>query len=605
MTRAIALALVFSVVSTIACGPSSTAPTPVGATCSDDPSVIVHTTFHGDRTRRGWVDAETTLTPTNVGSSAFGARWSSDRFDDALVDGHVFPGRMYASPLYVDDVVVHGAREGVVIAATSNGFVYALRGVSRCVDGPRVPGAILWRTQLTNPIVVPKLDGGVPLGVMSTPVIDLSASPPRIYVTSVDATRGWEAFALDLATGEVLPGWPIVLDDASLSAVNANGPAKFSGGTLQSQRGALNLSPKGDLLYVPFGAYYDQAIGWLAVIDTQQKKLVRAFSGAPSFEETGNAGVWGPGGTSIDDDGLVYATTGNSPEEMESLPNVWGESLLRFAPPLTLQASYSPWNWCALEKKDIDLGGSSPLLLPAFDATSGSVPHLIAFGGKQGNVYLLDRDHLAPRIDRRPSCSSDPSGDASLLPPEPQPHLGARGPINVFGPYSETYGNLDFAKMRSALAYFRDDAGRHLLFASGSTKQAVDSSKSVPPCLARIAIVTAPGAPPYLALDAYETTLTFENPGSPVITSHGARDAIVWVLDENAPRTAALTGPLVGNDAPTPTLYAIDAATMKPLWRSAKKELEASGKYATPTIAHGTVFVGTDRIQAFGLSGGT
>ena len=30
----------------------------------------------------------------------------------------------------------------------------------------------------------------------------------------------------------------------------------------------------------------------------------------------------------------------------------------------------------------------------------------------------------------------------------------------------------------------------------------------------------------------------------------------------------------------------------------------ASGKYNEPVIARGTVFVGTDRIQAFGLEGG-
>ena len=41
--------------------------------------------------------------------------------------------------------------------------------------------------------------------------------------------------------------------------------------------------------------------------------------------------------------------------------------------------------------------------------------------------------------------------------------------------------------------------------------------------------------------------------------------------------------------------------TLKLLWKSAPGQLHASGKYNEPTIARGTVFVGTDRIQAFGL----
>jgi hypothetical protein len=54
-----------------------------------------------------------------------------------------------------------------------------------------------------------------------------------------------------------------------------------------------------------------------------------------------------------------------------------------------------------------------------------------------------------------------------------------------------------------------------------------------------------------------QKTLALENPGSPIVTSNGSRDPVVWV--------------------------------------------HASGKYNQPVIARGTVFVGTDRVQAFGL----
>jgi hypothetical protein len=71
----------------------------------------------------------------------------------------------------------------------------------------------------------------------------------------------------------------------------------------------------------------------------------------------------------------------------------------------------------------------------------------------------------------------------------------------------------------------------------------------------------------------------------------------VWVLDPNARRSALL----VGDEAPQPVLYAFDGMTLRLLWRSVPGQLHASGKYNEPVIARGAVFVGTDRIQAFGL----
>ena len=59
---------------------------------------------------------------------------------------------------------------------------------------------------------------------------------------------------------------------------------------------------------------------------------------------------------------------------------------------------------------------------------------------------------------------------------------------------------------------------------------------------------------------------------------------------------------LFGEDPPSPVLYAIDAISMELLWRSAPGQLYPSGKYNEPLVTGGKVFVGTDRIQAFGLT---
>jgi hypothetical protein len=167
----------------------------------------------------------------------------------------------------------------------------------------------------------------------------------------------------------------------------------------------------------------------------------------------------------------------------------------------------------------------------------------------------------------------------------------------VFGPYSENDAALDLARARSTPAAFRAADGIAYVFMTGNNKDGEGSPTSIPPSLVRLKVAAASGKPAYLQRDAAEKSVVFGNPGSPVVSSNGARDAIVWVLDENARRSA----PLAGKDAPAPVLYAFDAMTLKLLWRSAPGQLHTSGKYNEPTFARGAVVVGTDRIQAFGL----
>jgi hypothetical protein len=577
--------------------------------CPSATDAVDTVTFHGDRARSGWNASETALTPASVASPSYGWLWDSEPFDTATVAGITYSPRIYGSPLYVDRVPISdGAHAGitasVVVVATSNAWVYAVNacdpgtGSADASSGPRVPsGAILWRTQLGDPAVVPGLDGGVPAGVLSTPYIDLDDPSPRIYVASASLQSGWQVFALDLGNGRVLPGWPVAINDVALRPINRNGPATFQEATIMSQRGALNLSPDRATLYVSFGSYNDHGAGWLVAVDTRQARLASAFSSAPSDAPTANGGIWEPGGPAVDAAGNVFATTGNSPDRSANSPHVWGESLLEWTPILTLRGTYTPFNHCQLDAADADLGGCSPLLVPDIDPAQTLTPRLVAFGGKQGNVYLLGRDQLPGRLDARPPCSTDSTTDQSLMPPGSQPQFGARGPLNVFGPYTEQYANSDYAKMRTTPALFQDAAGVRYLFVSGASKAAASSKQSVAPALVRLRIVTSPGTQAYLEVDAADQATVLVNPGSPVITSDATDRAVVWVLDENAQRTASL----LDSSGPWPVLHAIDAITMKELWQSPRDLLHLGGKYTTPTIAHGFVFVGTDRIQTFGM----
>jgi hypothetical protein len=574
----------------------------VNPPCPAAAAAVDTLTFHGDRARTGWNRSESTLAPASVASPAFGWLWDSEPLDAEMIGGTIYRPHLYASPLYADGVTITGGgyagvTASVVVVATSNAWLYAVNACDPGAGDASVPaGTILWRARLGPPQVAAGLDGGVPIGVLGTPIIDRAPSPPRIYVASASAGAGWQVFAIDLGDGAVLPGWPLTIDDAKLAPFNRHGPARFQSAAAMSQRGALNLSPDGGMLYVPFGSYQDRGTGWLVAVDARAATIAAAFSSAPSAAAVGNGGIWAPGGPAVDAAGNVFATTGNSPDGAGSAPRVWGDSLLEWTSDLRLAGSYTPFDYCQLDSADADLGGCSPSLLPDVDPGEPLAPPLIAFGGKQGSVYLLRRDRLPGALDARPPCTADASSDRSLLPPDPQPQFGTRGPLNVFGPYSETHGSGDYAKMHTTPAFFQDARGDRFLFVTGATKAAADSKQSVAPGLVRLRVVVAADAP-YLAADAASSATTFVNPGSPMITSAGSDGGLVWVLDESAPRSASLLGP----GTRKPVLYAIDATTLELIWRSPPDLLDVGGKYATPVAAHGFVFVGTDRVQAFGV----
>src|SRR5208282_5131755 len=98
-----------------------------------------------------------------------------------------------------------------------------------------------------------------------------------------------------------------------------------------------------------------------------------------------------------------------------------------------------------------------------------------------------------------------------------------------------------------------------------------------------------------------QNTAVMSNPGSSLITGNGTANEIDWVVDAGVQRTDSLTS--FSNGAPT--LYAYNALTMQPLWSSAYEELSMGGKYNSVAVARGDVFVGTNRIQAFGLTSDT
>ncbi len=557
------------------------------------------TTYHYGRDRQGWNDAETVLTPENVASDEFGLMWESEELDDH--EG--VPARLFASPLYLSDMEftrspLSGSRAPVSFVASSTGWTYAILAGE---NESSPPGTILWRRQLTdNPCDSAKI------GILGTPVIDQDKE--RLYVASCSGDWLWHIHGLDLQTGETVEGWPLEVSPRTVTAeLNRNGASAFIDGRPYIQRGALTLNVSGSRLYVTFGPDMQ---GWLISVDTESPRLVRAFSSMPRAEME-QGGMWGSSGAAIDDEGRIYVATGASfgnalanggiPSVYPDSDHVWGQSILQFEDDmetgLRLIGTYAPFNYCQTAAADIDIAGSGPVLFNiAKEATS--TPHLLALGGgKQGNAYLLDRNNFPGDLIRRQPCSTDPSSDGSLLAPDIQPELNSRGPISVFGPYSDDIGMGNTAKSRSTNAYYRDADGGHYLYLTGTSKTGEDYSINVPPGLVRVEVVPDTDQPAFLHKDKMEMTQTLQNPGSPVISSNEGDNGIVWVLDPNVPRSFDIHLPT----APGARLYAFDAQDLRLLWHSGA-ELRPSGKYNEPTVVDGMVLVGTDRLQAYGLA---
>jgi outer membrane protein assembly factor BamB len=553
--------------------------------------------YHYDQQRSGWNPNETLLTPESVSGSRFGQLWQTPQFD--TLEGE--EPRLYASPLYVDRMTLtNGPYKGktfsVVFVGSDVGFLYA---VNASAAGDVAPGTVLWKRQLTE--TRPSR-----FGYISTPVIDLERQ--RIYVVGNSGPRTPDrVFALDLRSGEMLKNWPMVLDSATVNAphVKRNRDSNFPDEHNLVQRGALNLNHDGSRLYVTYARDW----GWIMSIDTRSASVASTFSVTAHNEQ--NGGIWASGGPSIDKDGNLHMATAANIEIIAKnlgIPGVfpdsehnWGQSVIRLRDDpkkgLTLIGTYSPFNWAISQVMDMDMGSSGTVVIDLDPATT-STPHLLVAAGKQGNVYLIDRANMPGSLVKRPPITDDASTDKSLLSPEIQPQFGTRGPLNVFGPYMEKNAMNNQARSRSTAAYFKSENGKSYVFATGSAKTGHKLDVSTPPGLARLEIVTSPGKPAYLDVDQLEMTQTFHNPGSPIVTSNGGRDAIVWVLDTNAPRTTPIKGRGMRQ---RPVLYAFDALTFKLLWKSAPGELGPGGKYNEVAVVNGRIYVGTDRIQAFGL----
>ena len=491
-------------------------------------------TWHNDPARTGQNRGETLLTPALVNRKHFGKLFSY-RVD----------GQLYAQPLYVPGVRVAGRQtHDIVIAATEHDSVYAF-------DARGLTQQSLWRDSFINPArgitTVPCVSARQPecdptimapeRGITGTPVID--ASTGRLYVDVKTDERGIfveRLHVLDVSNGTEVQGSPVT--------VRATAPG-FPGVELQAhttfERSGLALD--NGIVYIPY-ASNDDAKGWLVGFDAATLQLVRVFCVTPTGQL---GGIWGPGAApAIDNGGNLYVSTGNGSFDATAGGPNFGMSVLRLATggQLRVDDFFSPFNERAMSRQDGDLGSGGVMLLPDH---AGAHPHEALTGGKEGKLFLIDRDAMGG--------------------------FHARGNRVV----QQLDANLNNGYYSSP-AYF-DGA----VYVAGNSAH-----------LERYAIEGARLSD----MPTSRSVATFNYPGAtPATSSNGERNGIVWAIGVSGRVRGGPPAVLRAYDARdlTHELYNSDQA-------GNRDRAGPSNKFSVPTIANGRVYVGTQtELDVYGL----
>ena len=201
--------------------------------------------------------------------------------------------------------------------------------------------------------------------------------------------------AVSVATGTEEPGFPV-----ELAGTAQNAPGRTFDATDELNRPGLLLLE--GVVYAAFGSDCDHFPwqGWVFGVSTAGQ--VKARWVTDTTEE--GAGIWQAGaGITSDGPGTMLITTGNggapkTPAPSDAPPSNCGECAirLRVQPDGTLKATefFAPYDAQQLDSNDADFGAGGITGLPEEYFGTLAVPRLAVAVGKEGNVYLLNRENL-------------------------------------------------------------------------------------------------------------------------------------------------------------------------------------------------------------------
>jgi hypothetical protein len=431
-------------------------------------------TVSQDNMRTGWDQNEAGLSLSAVSSSSFGQMFST------AVDGQV-----YAQPLAVDGA----SADGTLVVATENDDVYGI---------DKLTGAVDWTTNFGAPWPASTIscdDLQPNIGITSTPVYDPATN--AVYLTSKvndganAANPHWYMQAINPSTGAELPGWPVTIQGSP-----TNDPGEPFNPEIELQRPGLLLLD--GVVYAAFGSDCDFGSyrGYVVGVSTTTHAMTTMWTDEATTSDFGG-GIWQAGGGLVSDgDGRIFVATGNgisAPDGPgDAPPPSLSESVVRLQVnsdgSLTAADFFSPANAPTLDANDTDLASGGPVALPDSFGTA-AVPHLMVMEGKDGRVFLLNRDDLGGR-------AQGPGGTDAV--------------VGVTGPIEGEWGHP---------AVWGGDGGYVYIVGNGGPLRALKDG------------VSTSGLPALTIAGASTDNFGYTS-GSPVVTSDGTTSgsALVWVV---------------------------------------------------------------------------
>jgi outer membrane protein assembly factor BamB len=337
-------------------------------------------TSRDDNARTGAYTSETLLTPSNVSKNSFGHLYSTP------VDYVVM-----AQPLYLANVNIPGqGTHNVVYVVTQADSVYA-------IDADN--GTQLWYASMLNVGGTTASGQYLPCGtgtgfsqegIPGTPVIDPNTGTLYLVAKTVlNGTVRHHIHALDITTGSERAGSPMLITAQSTSN---KGHLMVFNSKFQKNRPGLLLA-NGNL-YIGFGSNLCNGnnSGWVLSYDATNLSQLGVFNTSPDY---GLVSIWQSGnGLAADSTGNLFVQTAEAGPNGYDVPNggqTYCNSMVKLAPDLSLADYFTPWSVGYLNVHDLDVSSAGALILPDQD---GPYVHEVIGGGKQGVVYVLNRDNM-------------------------------------------------------------------------------------------------------------------------------------------------------------------------------------------------------------------
>jgi hypothetical protein len=536
--------LMFQVVVSDSAGSTTSAAAMLTVTTAPvTPAGINVLTYHNDVGRTGQNLSETILSPGNVNSTVFG------KLGFLPVSGPVD-----AEPLYVSNLTVGGANHNVVFVATEQDLVYAFDADSF---------AQLWDVSVLGPDETPsdtRECGQITpnIGITSTPVIDLAAGQHGtifLVAMSKDANGNYyqRLHALDLSTGAEQIGSPTTIT-ATFPGSGANSssgqvifdPAQYG------ERAALLLL--NGAIYLAWTSHCDSLpyTGWVMGYSEKTLQQLSVINVTPNGSQ---GSIWMAGdGLAADASGNIYFLDANGTFDTTlnssgfPINGDYGNSFIKLSTSgnsLAVADYFAMHNTVAESVSDEDLSSGGVMLMPDLTDNTGKVWHLGVGAGKDGNIYVVNRDSMG---------KFNPNSDA------------------IYQELPDALGNAPYGSNYSTPAYFNNTVFY------GPVSQTLKAFQ-----VSNAQLVVTPSSQSEVSLSSSGAT--------PSISANGTSNGIVWAVESR--------------DG-TGVLHAYDATNLaNELYNSTQagtRDQFGANNFIVPMIANGKVYVGTVINGTYGVT---